>query len=94
MEFGDAEFMKEFLGLLDNRIRKIIREEVPRLKNEAVGRVAATTSGATAQVYINNSATAVTVKNSRGLSLTTNQLVYIRYPNFKDDQAKFIDRPV
>ena len=57
-----------------------------------IGKVVTSGSGETIQLYINNSTTAVDIKNPRGFSLTTGQLVVIESPNGKDDNMRYIDR--
>lgn len=92
LDINSPEFAKQF----EAEIRRIVRKEFNELKKglalERVGKVAATGSGATIQVYIGNSTTAVEIKNPRSFSLTAGQLVAVVYPNFKNDSTKFIDR--
>jgi hypothetical protein len=93
LDMNSPEFAKQ----LDQVIRDIVRSEFKQLiaselKAEAVGKVAASSSGATVNVYINESTTAVKVKNPRGFNLTTGQLVAVRFPKFKNDNSKFVDR--
>lgn len=91
MDINSPEFTKWF----DSAIRDIVRDEfkklVSSLRFEAVGKVATSGSGTTVNCYINNSPTAVPVKNPRGFSLTAGQLVAIVYPNFNEN-LKYIDR--
>lgn len=92
LDINSPEFAKQF----DAQIRAIVRNEfkelVKGLTVEKVGKVAVTGSGATIQVYIGNSTTAVEVNNPRSFSLTADQLVAVAYPNFKNDRTKYIDR--
>lgn len=91
MDINSPEFAKWF----DSAIRDIVRDEfkklVSSLRFEVVGKVATSGSGATINCYINNSPTAVPVKNPRGFSLTAGQLVAVVYPNFNEN-LKYIDR--
>lgn len=93
LDINSPEFAKQFNSL----IRSIVRDELKKLVSsdlrlEKVGKVAVNGSGPTVQVYINDSATAVTVKNPRGFSLSAGQLVAVVFPNFKNDGAKYVDR--
>jgi len=92
LDINSPEFAKQLMNAIDDRVEVKFRELVKGLSIEKVGKVAVTGSGATIQVYIGNSATAVEIKNPRSFSLTANQLVAIAFPNFKNDSTKFIDR--
>ena len=45
-------------------------------------------------VYINNDEIPIDVKNPRDFVLTLGQLVKVRFPNFKNDANRYIDRVV
>lgn len=83
---------KELIKAIDARIEFKFKELVKDLSLEKIGKVAVNGSGATIKVYINNSRTAVEVRNPRGFSLTAGQLVAVVLPNFRNDNSKYIDR--
>lgn len=91
LDINSPEFAKQ----LSNIIRDIVNDELEKmitnLRFEAVGKVATSGNSATINCYINNSPTAVPVKNPRGFSLTAGQLVAVVYPNFNEN-LKYIDR--
>lgn len=94
MNLNDPEFAKWFESL----IRTIVQGEIKKfVKSGGIkfwdsAKVATSASTAIIQVYINNSTTAVGVRNPRSFSLTAGQLVAIVYPNFKMDNMAYIDR--
>jgi hypothetical protein len=92
MDINDPKFAKWLI----TTIRDIAKEEAKNVYKEKqkiiIGKVATSGSGETIQLYINNSTTAVDIKNPRGFSLTTGQLVVIESPNGKDDNMRYIDR--
>lgn len=92
MDINNPDFAKWFT----KTVRELAREEAKKVvleqQNLIVGEVETGGSGATISVYINNSTTAVDVKNPNGLTLSTGQLVAIIYPNGRNDGEKYIDR--
>jgi len=92
LDINSSEFAKQFINVIDARIEAKFKELKSTLSPEKVGKVAVNGSGATIQVYIGNSTTAVEIKNPRSFTLTAGQLVAVAFPNFKNDSTKFIDR--
>ena len=92
LNIDDPEFAKQLMSVIDDRVEAKFKELVKGLSLEKVGKVVTSGSGATIQVYISNSTTAVEVKNPRSFTLTANQLVAVVFPNFKNDSTKYIDR--
>lgn len=92
MDPNSPEFAKWFTRTIDERAAKVAEEILLKTPNWATGKVVTSGSGATISCYINNSTTAVDVKNPRSLSLTAGQLVAVIYPNYKQDSMAFIDR--
>jgi hypothetical protein len=92
LDINSPEFAKQLAAYIDSRVERKLREVLGKTKNWATGKVAVSGSGATISVYINNSTTAVDVKNPRSLSLTAGQLVAVIYPNWKQDNMAYIDR--
>lgn len=88
MDMNSPEFAKRLLAAFDRQIDKKLKDFKPA--NWCTGKVAGG-SGATISVYINNSLTATGVRNPRGLSLLSNDLVFIWNPNSKVDNMSFID---
>lgn len=89
MDINSSEFAKKLIAAVDRRIEK--KMEGFRPANWCTGKVAVAGSGASISVYINNSLTATTIRNPRGLSLALNNLVFIWNPNSKVDNMSFID---
>ena len=92
MEVNSNEFADFLIDLIDTRIEKKFPELQKKNINWSVGKVVTSGSGTTISVYINNSTTAVTIKNPNSLSLITGQLVVVISPNYKDDNMRYIDR--
>lgn len=92
LDINSPEFAKQLVGIIDSRVEKKFKELVGTLTSEVVGKVESLGDGTVISVYINNSDTAVGVKNPRSFSLTIGQLVVVKYPNFRNDNSKFIDR--
>lgn len=92
LDINSPEFAKQLAAYIDSRVERKLREVLGKTKNWATGKVAVSGSGATISVYINNSTTAVDVKNPRSFSLTAGQLVAVVYPNWKQDNMMYIDR--
>jgi hypothetical protein len=92
LDINSPEFAKQLTAIIDARVDKRVAEILRNTKNWATGKVAVSGSGATISVYINNSTTAVDVKNPRSLSLAAGQLVAVVYPNWKQDNMMYIDR--
>lgn len=92
LDINDPKVAKLLIESFRDIARKVFREEIVKLNLEKIGKVAVTGNGATIQIYIENSTTAVEIKNPRSLSLTAGQLVAIVFPNFKNDNSKYIDR--
>lgn len=92
LDINDPKVAKLLIESFKDIARKVFREEIVKLNLEKIGKVAVTGSGATIQIYIENSTTAVEIKNPRNFSLTEGQLIVIVFPNFKNDDGKYIDR--
>ena len=92
MDINSPEFAKMFIDVIDARVEKKLSEVLAQQRNWAVGKVASGGSGATVSLYINNSTTAVDVKNPRSFTLVAGQLVAVIFPNGRNDQDKYIDR--
>lgn len=95
MDFNSPEFAQFLIDLIDTRIEKKVPEIIKKQSGfiyEKTGKVAVSGNGSIIQVYIENSTTAVEVKNPSSFSLTAGQLVAIVFPNFKNDNAKYIGR--
>ena len=92
IDINSPEFAKQLISVMRDVARQEARAEIANIKFERVGKVATSGSGATISVYIENSTTAVDIKNPNGLSLTAGQLVVITFPRFKNDNAKYINR--
>jgi hypothetical protein len=95
LDLNSPEFAKFIIDIIDQRIDKKVPEIIKKSSGfiyEKVGKVVTSGNGATIQIYIENSTTAVEIKNPRSLSLTAGQLVAIVFPNFKNDNSKYIDR--
>lgn len=86
------EFAKGQINVFRKIAKQVYYEEQAKNAREQVGKVVTSGSGATISVYINNSTTAVGIKNPRSFSLTTGQLVAIVRPNLKNDNSRYIDR--
>lgn len=93
MDINSPEFQKAILDVIDIRIEKKFKELIKSdLILEKVGKVAVSSNGSMIQVYINNSQTAVEVKNPRSFSLSVGDFVAVVFPTFKNDNSKYIDR--
>lgn len=92
LDINSSEFAKQFDAYIDFKVEKKFKELINTIHLESVGKVAISGNGTTIQVYINNSQTAVEVKNPRSFSLDKDQLVAIVFPNFRNDNSKYIDR--
>jgi hypothetical protein len=92
IDINSPEVAKELVKAIDKRIEMKFKELVKGLSIEKIGKMAAAGNGPVVQVYINNSPTAVEVKNPRGFSLVAGDLVAIVFPNFRNDSSKYIDR--
>ena len=94
MDINSLEFTEWLINLIDERAEIKFDEKITKVGLEQVGKVAVTGSGATVPIYIENSTTAVEIKNSYGLSLVEGQLVIIERPNFKNNNRRCIKRLV
>ena len=92
LDINSLEFAKQFKTIIEDLTEKKFKELWKKNTNWSVGKVVTSASTATIQLYINNSTTAVEIKNPRSFSLTTDQLVVVTSPNNKDDNMRFIDR--
>ena len=95
IDMNSPEFARILIEIMDTRIDKKVPEIIKNQSGfmyEKVGKVATSGSGATISVYIENSTTAVDIKNPNSLSLTAGQLVMITFPRFKNDNTKYINR--
>jgi hypothetical protein len=84
------EFLQAIIDTIDTRMKLKLPELLRQNANWTVAKVAVSGSGATVSVYIGDSTNAVDVKNSIGFSLTAGQLVAVVFPNFKNDNQKYI----
>jgi hypothetical protein len=92
LDINSPEFAKQLTAVIDARVEKKLREVLGKIKNWSTGKVATSGNGTTISVYINNSTTAVDIRNPRSLSLAAGQLVAVIYPNWKQDNMMYIDR--
>lgn len=94
LDIDSPKFSKEMIGVFRKVARDVYYEEQGKKDNslEQIGKVATSGSGATISVYIENSTTAVDIKNPGGISLTAGQLVVIERPTFKNDNSRTIKR--
>jgi len=92
LDINSLEFAKQFKTIIEDLTEKKFKELWKKNTNWSVGKVVTSANTATIQLYINNSTTAVEVKNPRSFSLTTGQLVVVSSPNNKDDNMRYIDR--
>jgi len=92
LDINSLEFAKQFKTIIEDLTEKKFKELWKKNTSWSVGKVVTSASTATIQIYINNSTTAVEVKNPRSFSLTEGQLVAVVFPNFKNDSQKYIDR--
>lgn len=92
LDINSPEFAKQLDSYIDLKIENKFKELINNVSLEKVGKVAVSGNGTVIQVYIENSTTAVEVKNPRSFSLVAGQLVVVVFPNFKNDNAKYIDR--
>ena len=92
MDLNSPVFAKQLDGVIREIVRSECKKIISGLRFEVVGKVASSSSGSTVNVYVQDSTTAVSVKNPRGFSLTTGQLVAVVFPNLRNDNTKYIDR--
>ena len=88
----NEEFLQAIIDAIDTRMEIKFPELQKKYTNWATGEVVTGGSGTMIPVYINNSTTAVTIRNPNGLSLTAGKLVAVISPNYKDDNMRYIDR--